>query len=116
MSHHRSKPPVVRIEAKITWRVARDPDSDGWVGVCEPLNLMATGETYQEFQECANEALALLFQSLYESGEFETFLKAKGWRLIGEPPPEAREERPEFDVPFELERARAEELVGTTSE
>lgn len=88
---------TVQIEANITWKVARDPDSGDWVGVCDALNLNAIGDTWADFQECANEAIELLFQDLFREGELDQFLLEHGWRPMTALPEPGRNVR--FDVP-----------------
>ena len=92
---------VVQIKTKLTWLVARDPDSGMYVGFCEAMSLNALGETFVEFQEAANEALSLLLDDLFESGELEAFLRRKGWETA-QPLPVA-DGTPTFDVPFDLQ-------------
>jgi len=105
------KAALVRIEADLMWEVARNPTTGRFIGVCRALNLNAVGDTWGEFQECANEAIQLLFADLFTEGELEEFLRRNGWRALG-PLPAQRSVTPRFDVPFSLERrARFEDLV-----
>jgi hypothetical protein len=100
----------VQIEARLVWEVARDPQSNAWIGVCRPLNLNAVGDTWAEFQECANEAIALLFTELLKRGELGDFLRSHGWMPTTPLPP--RDARVQWDVPYQTQmRAAAEELV-----
>lgn len=104
------EPVVIQIEANIQWQVARDLAARLYVGVCQPLNLNAVGETWIEFQECANDALATLLLDLFQSGEFEGFLRANGWSASSIPEPGTT---PRFDVPFDVRRAGSvQELVA----
>jgi predicted RNase H-like HicB family nuclease len=106
-----TKPVLVQIEANLLWEVARHPSTGRFIGVCRPLNLNAVGDTWAEFQECANEALQVLFADLFKEGELEEFLRRNGWRVLT-PLPARSSPTPRFDVPFSLERrARFEELV-----
>ena len=105
-----SKPITVQIQANITWQAYHDPKSDTWIAVCRALNLNAIGDTFAEMQECANEAMALLFLDLFKTGELEAFLRTNSWRPRGELPEPGRLVR--FDVPAEWrEAARSEDLV-----
>jgi len=100
---------LVSIEAKLVWEVSRDPETQTWIGVCRPLNLNALGDTWAEFQECANDAIALLLTTLLREGEFEPFLRKHGWTPSIVPPPTANVR---WDVPFEVERlSRVRQLI-----
>jgi hypothetical protein len=102
---------LVQIDAQLAWQVAHNPIEGRYIGVCKPLNLNAVGDTWVEFTECANEAMQLLFEDLFEQGELEAFLRNHGWSPRT-PLPAVGHARPRFDVPFSLEqRARIEELV-----
>jgi len=106
------KPALVKIEANLTWKVARDPQSGAFIGVCEPLNLNAIGDTFEEFQEAANEAMALLLEDLFAENELNEFLRNQGWQLLNElPPPGSRV--PRFDVPFDIDRTELSELMAS---
>lgn len=105
------KPVLVQIEANLAWVVARDPVDGHWFGVCQAINANAAGDTWEDFQACANEAMALLFGDLYASGELEAFLARNHWRA--ETPLPAPGTIVKFDVPFTIERRnRVEELIG----
>lgn len=105
------KPVIVQIQAQILWEVHHDPESNKWIGVCRMLNLNAVGDTWGEFVECANEAMQLLFEDLFEDGELEEFLRLNGWHP--QTPLPARGTRTRFDIPFDWERkARYEELLA----
>lgn len=97
---HKASETVIRIVVKgqLAWQVAVDPQSDLWIGVCERLNLHAVGETMADFQQCANDAIALLFADLFETGELDAFLRSRGWNKMevsGGTPGRT----PRFDVP-----------------
>ena len=102
---------VVRIEADIVWEAQRNPATGRWIGVCRELNLNATGDTWSELQEAANEAMTLLFMDLFQEGELAAFLKRNGWRTADEVP--KAPVLPRFDVPADWRHnARYEELVA----
>jgi len=103
---------VVQIEAKnLVWVGHRDPETGTWIAVCKALNLNAVGDTWAELQECANEAMALLFADLLENSELSDFLYRNGWRLRGPLPQPGV--KPLFDVPADWNsNARFDELVG----
>src|SRR5262245_3688363 len=89
------------VATNVKWRVARDPESGEYVGICDALNLNAAGDSWEEFQACANEAIELLFKNLYEENEVESFLRSQGWTLMGELPKSGK--APRFDLPFGIE-------------
>lgn len=97
----KKKVAVVTIQANVGWKVSRDPRTGTYMGVCEALNLNAIGDTWEEFQECANEAIDLLFTDLFEDSEFDAFLRDRGWRTLGDLP--SKGEKPRFEVPSSLE-------------
>lgn len=103
---------IVQIEAKnLVWQAHQDPQTGTWVGVCKALNLNAAGDTWAELQECANEAMSLLFADLLEEGELADFLHRNGWRLKTPLPKPGVQ--PRFDVPFDWNRnVRYDEVVG----
>lgn len=99
----------VQIQGQIFWIAHRDPATGRWLGVCPPLNLNAVGDTFAELQVCANDAMALLFLDLFESGELQTFLMKNGWQAIGLPGTGAA---PRFDIPADWKTSsRFEELM-----
>ena len=95
----RKEPAHVQITATLTWEVVQDPHTGQYIGVCRPLNLNGMGASWVEFQECANEAIQLLFQDLFEDDELEAFLRRNGWRMTGEVQPG---QTPVFDVPADI--------------
>ncbi|MBI2071605.1 MAG: hypothetical protein HYW06_03465 [Gemmatimonadetes bacterium] len=107
----KKKAVIVKVEAtNILWQGHQDPQTGTWVGVCKALNLNAAGDTFQELQACANDAMALLFTDLLNEGELADFLRVNGWSLGTQLP--APGIRPLFDIPADWNsKARYEELV-----
>jgi hypothetical protein len=101
---------IIQIEANVQWEVAFDPDAKVYMGVCRALNLNAIGDTWIEFQECANDALNALLLDLFRSGEFEGFMRTHGWRPSSVPVPGST---PRFDVPFMMQKTKMQELVAS---
>ena len=98
-----------RIHAEINWIIGHDSQDGLWIAVCDSLNLNADGTTREELDSCMEESVRLLFTDLYESGEFDQFLRNQGWtatREVGAPGPE-----PTFAVPLQIEERDLEELV-----
>ncbi len=99
----------VTIQANVEWAFAQDPASGEWIGVCEPLNLNAMGDTFAELQQCASEAMHLLFLDLFRDGELDAFLKEHGWTPHS-PLPE-KDSNPHFDTSYRTRLARVRELL-----
>jgi hypothetical protein len=104
VSFFRRKPEfVVQVRGQIGWKVAYDPESSLYIGICTELNLNASGDTFAEFQAVANDAMAGLFKDLFDHGEFEAFLRTNGWQHTPLPAPGVT---PRFDVPFDIHQAQ----------
>ncbi len=102
---------LYRINASINWLVAHDPQDGLWFAVCPSLNLNADGTTREELDSCMAEAVNLLFTDLHENGEFNQFLRDRGWSASLEAG-EALGSGPTFAVPFQVtERSSWKELV-----
>lgn len=99
---------TVNFETSVPWKVTRDPDSGTWIGVCIPLNLNAIGDTWIEFAQCASEAMELLFQGLFETGELQAFFRENGWTQTQLPAPGTT---PRFDVPLQVSQTSPRDLV-----
>ena len=110
MALFRKKSVIIQLQATVQWEVANDPENGQWIGICRMLNLNAVGDTWGEFVECANEAMQLLFVDLFEEGELAAFLHRNGWRL-STPLPTHGTPTPRFDIPFDWEKTRYEELL-----
>lgn len=89
------------VQGEIVWRVCRDDASGQWIGVCDPIGLTASGDTYSEAVECCNHATEIVFNDLLVSGDLEEFLKLRGWKMVEV---ESREgEEGGIDAPFRIE-------------
>ena len=84
--------PVFKIEGKMHWRAAQDPESGYWVATCDMLGLNAGGETFEKLQECMAEVMEFLFVDLHEDGDLDEFLKEHGWE------PDFTAPQPEIEV------------------
>ncbi len=102
---------VIQIEAavKVQWRVAQDPESGEYIGICDALNLNAAGDNWAEFLASASEAIEVLFDDLFHDDEVEGFLREHGWRMRGKLP---RSGKPRFEVPFDIEQHPFQELMA----
>ena len=108
----KAKAQVIQIQATIVWFAHRDPDSGMWIGVCPTLNLNALGETWADLQDCANQAMALLFAERLAAGEFDAFVKHQNWQVRYGVSRTGSE--PRFDIPTEWkERSRFADLAVT---
>jgi hypothetical protein len=101
----------VRIEANVEWGFGEDPDSGSgeWIGICPMLNLNAVGDTFAEAQQCASEAMHLLFLDLFKTGQLAEFLRARGWMPKTGLPESGSV--PRFDASYVTRLAPARELV-----
>ena len=94
---------TIQIATNLRWNYAQDPASGYWIAECPSLKLTVQGETLSEMHASAQEAMQLLFLDLFEDGELDAFLEARGWRTQ---PALAREydEDIEFDVEYSAAR------------
>src|SRR5437867_10924108 len=90
---------IVRCEGQVVWTAFRDPASERWVAVCEPLKLTTEANTWPELQAEAYEALLLLLRDLLETGELPEFLSEHGWRCEGPLPLDVPASEVLFDLP-----------------
>jgi predicted RNase H-like HicB family nuclease len=79
--------PRVRVVGQVEWTAFKDSKSNQWVGTCTELNLTTGGDTWVELQQNAQDAMNLLFEELYETGELDATLKRLNLKLL-EPIPE----------------------------
>lgn len=105
----------VEIKGDFTWDFARNPASGLWIGFCEQLGLNADGATFEELQECMNEAIGLLFRDLHEEGDLTLFLEEHGWTMNAEDSSPLPEDAPRFDVPYEQRRRSIGELTAAAA-
>ena len=92
---------VIHIElgAQLQWEVSRS-ENGLWIAVCDAVGLTMQSDSLDELYSVVDESTQLLFEDLFEDGELDSFLKARGWASIPVSP-EADGEV-EFRVPFEL--------------
>ena len=100
---------TVEILGQVPWQVARNRETGFWIGVCHPLNLNASGDTWREFTESASEAMSLLFEDLLRTGELDAFLYQHGWRLGT--PVAADVKRVRFEMPYSLSHASSTDAL-----
>lgn len=93
---------VIRIQGEIPWSASRDPATDIWVAVCEPLKLTVQGETWAVLMQSISDTLDIVFHDLFRTGDFEQFLRTHGCKLLNDAPVKASRLR--FDVPFTVKR------------
>ncbi len=95
---------IVHIKGNVQWKAFHDPASKYWVAVCDPLMLTTQGATWSELLESIGDSLNLLLRELFNTGDFDRFLKEHGWKLQGEIP--RRRSNLRFDVPFEVDQVK----------
>jgi predicted RNase H-like HicB family nuclease len=104
---------TVRIDAKVQWSFAQDPDSGEWIGVCPDLNLNAVGDTFAELQQCVSEAMELLFLDLFREGQLEVFLRKHGWTPQIKLPKQGS--TPRFDTSYVTRLTSPRELMSANT-
>ena len=92
----KSKKMIIRVEAKVQWRI--HPGDGRWIGVCDPLKLTVEADTYGELMESISETLDAVLSDLMKSDELPRFLQTYGWTLVTPLP--TKREGVRFDVPF----------------
>jgi hypothetical protein len=97
---------LIRIDGQVGWRIARDPYSDRWVGVCDALALTAEAETSNQLTEICYEILEDLFCRLLEEGSLDRFLKSHGWHPLVPLPERIPEDGVTFDIPISMSMDR----------
>lgn len=103
---------IVRINAQVLWRFGQDRATGRWVGICDLLSLTVSGDTWNEAAEGASEAMDLLFEDLIEDGEFDAFLRARGWRTVDPMPGPHVRVKIDLPAPYELmDNGAARELA-----
>jgi len=98
---------LVRVQARgqLLWQVTRDPKSDRWVAVCQPLSITAEAETWEKLTALMNEEVNELLRALLEMGELDQFFRDRGWQSLPETPlPKTTpSEGIRFDVPMDIQ-------------
>ena len=89
------------IEAQVTWTAFRDPGSGQWIGSCDPLNLDAHADTWEDLISYTHEIQSHLFLSLLRDNELEAFLAQNGWSPTG-PLPAIDDDDVVFDIPYHI--------------
>ena len=92
---------LIRINTQVPWQIARDPKSDRWVAVCQPLAITAEAETWDKLASLLAEEVNELLLDLLKEGELPTFFKERGWQSLT-PLPLKVHEGLRFDVPMEM--------------
>ena len=88
---------IVRVDGNVQWRWIIGKSGE-YVAVCDPLQLTLQAATWAELMEDTADVLNAIFKDLMKSNELDTFLRDKGWNLIGQIP--LQREDVTFDVPF----------------
>jgi len=94
---------TVTINGAVVWSAKKNQKTGAIVADCEALRLSMAGDNEEDLEANIRETLQMFFSSLLQSGEFDTFLRTRGWTHTNIP--SAHEVSPdelEFDVPYEL--------------
>jgi predicted RNase H-like HicB family nuclease len=99
---------TVTIEAKnVRWRAQQNPATGFWVAACDALGVTAHGDTFAELNACMIEIVNHLLMDLLKDGEFDAFLRERGWKAKGRVPTSHELEDVRFDLPYDVERVNA---------
>jgi hypothetical protein len=107
----------VQIQGQLVWRMTRDPRSDRFVAVCDPLAITAEAETWSKLTEIIDEEVNALFRDLFEEGELQDFFRERGWRPLADTPlpTSMPKEGMRFDVPMDIQSVPFELLAQKDS-
>lgn len=90
------------INTTLAWKVKRDAHSDRLIAVCDPLSVTIEGDSEGELKENIAHTIHLVFSAMLKSGDFERFLKERGWTSTQILMPSAKKNQDSFQVPWEL--------------
>jgi hypothetical protein len=88
---------TVTIMANLSWRIY-GLDNGKFLGICDALHITLEDDSFPDLMESMQESLNLLFMDLHQSGDFDRFLREKGWRLFS-PMPARITKQTTFRVP-----------------
>jgi len=89
----------IQVNGQVQWQVGRS-SAGRWIGVCQPLGLTMEGDSLDDLFNNINESVQLLMEDLVETGEFDSFLRHRGWQAV---PNGSQQQGPvEFQVPIDL--------------
>lgn len=94
---------IIRLDTQIIWSASRDPETDGWVGVCEALKVTAYGDTWDELSASVADIQESLFTELLQEGTLDAFLRELGWQPVVPIPAAVSDREPvQFDIPTQI--------------
>lgn len=99
-------PIAFKVQANLQWQV-RQTKTGAFVGTCEPLGLATEGVDPLELYLNANESVQLVMNDLLKTGQLDSFLRERGWRVISRPQGTVTGPVP-FEVPMELVAQQAQ--------
>ena len=97
---------TIEVTSRLEWRATRCSETQYWVAECAPLGLVMEAPSLDELDGLIEEASYLLFSTLLQDGQFDNFLRARGWQASNVP------ENPEddkigFSIPWSLVAERS---------
>ncbi|HVO19763.1 MAG TPA: hypothetical protein VMU15_10935 [Anaeromyxobacter sp.] len=92
----------------MNWRAFRGRDSGNWVAISDALKLTVQGDSWDDLMNACTEAVQLVLLDVFEDGDFEQFLRSRGWMLLSQLP--ARGQPVKFDIPVQVLKAANGEL------
>jgi len=70
---------IVQTDGPVQWHVNLSV-SGQWIGVCDPLGLTEEGRSLGDLRQNIERSIQRLMEDLTSTGEFESFLRKRGWR------------------------------------
>ncbi len=93
---------TIFINGMVRW-VYSQTKGGTWLAICEDLKLTMEGDTYQEMLENLSEGIQLLLVDLVKTGDFDRFLREKGWhKAPAHIPANVTLRTVRFDIPMEI--------------
>jgi len=91
---------TITIQGNVTWTWNRTRRGS-YIAVCRPIGQTVQAERWAELLESIDEVLGSTFKELLSTGDFERFLKERGWSCGPIPTPRIRRNL-RFEMPFNL--------------
>lgn len=92
---------IIQIHTQVPWRVFRDDLSARWIGICDPLRITIEGTSEGDLVETMVDAMDGLMHDLVATGEFDQYLRDRGWRVLSEMP-EKIDQSVRFSIPMDI--------------
>jgi hypothetical protein len=102
---------IVSIQAKLVWKWGRSKRGL-YLATCPAIKQTVQADRWEDLLGSINESLDSTLREVFESGDFENFLREHGWKAQNVPPnsPKGKRGGVSFDVPFDLRGVRSRDL------